>query len=97
MKPTKRIPEVLPDIFAFEGHAGLSFEQARQRLNGPYRVALAHGGELRAGKKALTLASAADRRAIRVRLCIVRYIARVTLVNVLELLDSEPLPKDART
>ena len=68
---------------------GLSFEQTRQKLYRPYRVALAHAGEIREGGKLLTAASADDLAKVATKVPIVRYMARVVLTNMRVTLASE--------
>jgi hypothetical protein len=73
--------EVVPNFFAFSERKGLSFDQARQRLNRPYRVALTHAGDIEK-VKLLTTASAEDLLNVSYQIPLVRYIASVTLENV---------------
>ena len=60
---------------------GLAFEEARQRLNRPYRVALAHAGDVKGGKP-LTAASGQEFTDVSGQVPLVRYMARVVLENV---------------
>lgn len=79
--------EIFPDVFAFGDFKGLNFEQGKQRLERPYRVALAHAGEIRDGEP-LTPASAEDLTSVATKLSIVRYMARTVLENVRATLES---------
>jgi len=69
--------ERFPDVFAFGQYANLNFDKAYQRLNKPYRVAIAHG-DVRGGKPR-TLASAKDVEEVHGQLPIVRYMARTRI------------------
>ncbi len=80
--------EVIPKAFAFRSYEGKTFEEVRQELNDPFRVALAHGGNLRAGRAPKTGASAADYLSVSYAVPVVRHMARVTLQNVRATLDS---------
>ena len=73
--------EVIPSFFAFRDSKGLSFDQARQRLNRPYRVALRHAGDIKNGRP-LTTASAEDLLNVSYQIPLVRYMASSTLKNV---------------
>lgn len=79
--------EMFPDVFAFGDFKGLNFEQGKQRLERPYRVALAHGGNIRDGEP-LTSASAEDLTSVSTKLSIIRYMARVVIENVRATLES---------
>lgn len=79
--------EVFPDVFAFGDFKGLTFEQGKQRLERPYRVALAHAGDIRGGEP-LTPASAEDLSSVSTKLSIMRYMARIVLQNVRATLES---------
>ena len=79
--------EVFPDLFAFGDVKGLNFEQARQRLERPYRVALAHGGFIKDGEPR-TAGSAKDVSEVSDQVPIVRYMAHAVLQNVGATLDS---------
>lgn len=72
-------PEVFPDSPFFGEFRGLEFDRAIARLNGPYRVALAHGnvtgGQPRSG------ASVDDLAAVLDRVPSVRYMARISIEN----------------
>jgi hypothetical protein len=67
---------------------GEKFEKARKVLNGPYRVALAHAGEVDAGKP-LTAASYGDYQKVASQVPVVRYMANVVLENVRATFDAE--------
>lgn len=71
------VDEVLPADFAFRPHEGVTFDQARQRLNKSLRIALAHG-EVRGG----TPATVAEYNVVAGELAVVRYMAYTTLKNV---------------
>lgn len=73
--------EVFPNLFAFGEVKGLNFEQARQRLERPYRVALAHGGFIKDGGDPRTAGSAKDVSEVSSQVPIVRYMARLMLEN----------------
>ena len=73
--------EVIPSFFAFSDSKGLSLDQARQRLNRPYRVALTHAGDIKNGRP-LTTASAEDLLNVSYQIPLVRYMASSTLKNV---------------
>lgn len=62
-------------------YRGLTFDEARQRLNRPYRVALAHAGDVKGGKP-LTAASGQQFTNVLGKVPLVRYMARVVLENV---------------
>ncbi len=51
--------EMFPEAFTFGGYEGLTFNEVKQKLERPYRVALAHGANVRGGKPR-TAASAKD-------------------------------------
>jgi hypothetical protein len=78
---TKARAETIPEVWAFRGLSGLSFDQVKQQLNRPYRVALAHGSDIRDGKP-ITAASAADFNAVSTKVPLVRYMARVVIENM---------------
>lgn len=85
--------EFLPDSFGLKlsrqiDQKEISFQDARAKLDGPYRNALAHAGEIRERAKALTAATAEDTVDVAGKVPIVRYIARVVLANVGATLDS---------
>lgn len=67
---------------------GEKFKKAREVLNGPYRVALAHAGEVDAGKP-LTAASYEDYQKVASQVPVVRYMANVVLENVRATFDAE--------
>ncbi len=75
--------EVFPSAYAFQGFVGLTFDQAKQRLNRAFRVALAHGN-VPGG----TPATGAEVAAVTSELAIVRYMARITLANVRATIES---------
>lgn len=92
-KDVKVQREFLSDSFGLKlsqriGPKESSFEDVRAELDGPYRNALAHAGEIRERNKALTAASAEDTFDVAGKLSIVRHIARVVLANVDATLDS---------
>ncbi len=62
-------------------------------LNGPYRVALAHAGEVDEGKP-LTGASYEDYQKVASQVPVVRYMANVVLENVRATFDAEAKRKD---
>lgn len=72
-----------------ESFRGLSFHDARERLNRPYRVALAHAGDVKDGKP-LTAASGKNLTDVSGQVPLVRYMARVVLENVRATLASSP-------
>lgn len=80
--------EVFPDLFAFGDVKGLNFEQAKQRLERPYRVALAHGGFIKDGGPR-TAGLAKDVSDVSSQVPIVRYMARVMLQNIDAMLNSD--------
>lgn len=80
--------EIIPEAFAFGSHQGKTFEKVRQELNDPFRVALAHGGNLKTGGGPKTAASAEDYLSVVYAVPVVRHIAHVTLQNVRATLDS---------
>ncbi len=67
---------------------GRKFEKARKLLKGPYRAALAHAGEVDAGKP-LTGASFEDYQRVASKVPVVRYMANVALENVRATFDAE--------
>jgi hypothetical protein len=73
-------PEVFPAFFAFGGLESLTFDQLKQRLNAPFRVALAHG-DVEHGRPR-TAASAKDVHQVASKIPVLRYMARVTIQNV---------------
>ena len=75
--------EVFPVSYAFQGFEGLTFDQAKQRLNKMHRIALAHG-DVPGG----TPATGAEHLAVSAELAVVRYMARRTLLNVQATLSS---------
>lgn len=78
---TKVREEIIPDVWAFRGRSGLSFEQIKQQLNRPYRVALAHGSNIRDGQP-ITAASANNFNDVATKISLIRYMARVVIENV---------------
>lgn len=80
--------ERLPRAFAFREYEGKTFDEVRQELNGPLRVAVAHGGNLRGGGEPKTAASAEDLLSVSYAVPVVRYIAQITLQNVRATLES---------
>ncbi len=87
---TKVEEEVMPEAFGFRGHEGLTFEEVRRELNDPFRVALAHGGNIKGGGEPKTAATAEDFLSVIYAVPVVRHIAQVTLRNVRATLDSTP-------
>jgi hypothetical protein len=79
--------EVIPEVWAFRGRSGLSFEQVKQQLNRPYRVALAHGSDIRDGQP-ITAASAENFNDVATKISLIRYMARVVIENVCATLSS---------
>ncbi|MDP9478655.1 MAG: hypothetical protein M3R38_23730 [Actinomycetota bacterium] len=73
--------EVFPEAFGFRGYEGLTFDEVKQKLERPHRVALAHGANVRGGKPK-TAASAEDVMGVSYSVPLVRYMARVTVENV---------------
>lgn len=73
--------EVFPETFGFRGYEGLTFDQVKQKLERPHRVALAHGANIRGGKPK-TAASAEDLMSVSYSVPLVRYMAHVTVENV---------------
>ncbi|MBA4115326.1 MAG: hypothetical protein H0X71_02595 [Rubrobacter sp.] len=86
-RPVKVKEEVIPKAFAFGGYEGLTFDQVKQELNRPFRVALAHGGKIDDGEPK-TAASAEDFLSLVDAVPVMRYIAHVALQNVRATLDS---------
>jgi hypothetical protein len=76
-KDVKLTEEVVPKSYAFQGYEDLTFDQVKQRLNKAFRIALAHGNV-----PGRTPATGEDFLAIAGELAIVRYMARVALLNV---------------
>ena len=76
--------ERIPEGFAYQGFAGLSFDKAKQQLN-DYRVAIAHGQT--DDGHVLTWARSKDVYDVTVRVPVIRYVARVTIKNVAATLD----------
>lgn len=79
--------EVFQKAFAFRSYEGPTFDQAKQKLERPYHVALAHGWKVREGKPK-TAASAKNFYSVSYVVPIVRCMAQVTLRNVRETLAS---------
>ena len=75
---------------------GHKFEKAKELLRGPYRVALAHAGDVDAGKP-LTGASHEDYLKVADKVPIVRYMANVVLENVRATFDAEDGHKERET
>ncbi len=80
--------EVFPELPAFADWKGQSFDAAKQRMNDPYRVALAHGAATKSGGQPRTGAYAHDVLAVSRVVPVIRYMAYVTLVNVRHTLES---------
>lgn len=80
-------PEVLREMHENQLR-GKTFKKARKVLNGPYRVALAHAGEVDMGKP-LTSASYEDYLKVAGMVPVVRYMANVVLENVRATFDAE--------
>jgi hypothetical protein len=87
-RPVKVEDETIPDAFAFGGYQGRTFDEVRQELNDPFRVALAHGGNIRGGGAPKTAASAEDLLSVTYAVPVVRHMSYVTLRNVRATLDS---------
>lgn len=73
--------EVFPEAFGFQDYEGLTFDEVKQQLERPHRVALAHGANIRDGKPK-TAASAEDLMGVSYSVPLVRYMAHVTFENV---------------
>lgn len=74
--------EVFPDdAFAFRGYERLTFDQVKQKLERPHRVALAHGGRVRDGEPK-TAATAEELMSVSYSVPLVRYMARMTIDNL---------------
>lgn len=86
-RPAKVQEEVIPKAFAFTDYEGWTFDQVKQEMNRPLRVALAHGGRIDDGEPK-TAASAEDFLSVVYAVPVMRYIAHVTLQNVRATLDS---------
>ncbi len=71
----------LTDAFGYREYVGLTFDEAKQRMERPLRVALAHGSNVRDGKP-LTASSAEDLMSVSFAVPIIRYMAQVTIENV---------------
>lgn len=88
--------ERFPDAWVFRGPPGepdkdlrgRKFKKARELLNEPYRVALAHAGKVDAGKP-LTGASSEDYTSVATKVSIVRYMASVVLENLRVTFDEQ--------
>jgi hypothetical protein len=78
-RPVKVEDETIPDAFAFGGYQGRTFDEVRQELNDPFRVALAHGGNIRGGGAPKTAASAEDLLSVTYAVPVVRHMSYVTL------------------
>lgn len=87
--------EVFPKAFGFRGYEGLTFDQVKQKLERPYRVALAHGGNIKDGKLK-TAASAEDLMSVSYSAPLVRYMAHITIENVKSTLNLTEKGRDAR-
>jgi transcriptional regulator with XRE-family HTH domain len=75
-------PEVMPEnAFAYQGFEGLAFDQVKQQMERPLRVAIAHGSNIRDGRP-ITAASAEDLMLVSYVVPVIRYMAQVTLENV---------------
>ena len=78
-KPHK---EVIPEnAFGYKGYKGLAFDEVKQRMERPFRVALAHGSNIR-DREPITAALAEDLMSGSYAVPIIRYMAQVTLENV---------------
>jgi len=74
--------EVIPgDSFGYRGYEGLAFDKVKQRMERPFRVALAHGSNI-PDRKPITAASAEELMSVSYAVPVIRYMAQVTLENV---------------
>lgn len=85
--PLKVEDEIIPHTAVFRGYEGQTFDQVRQQLERPIRVALAHGSNIRGGEPK-SAASAEDYLSVVYAVPIMRHMAHVTLRNVRATLDS---------
>ena len=93
---TKVKEERFPESWVFRGPPGdpskdlrgRKFGRAREFLNEPYRVALAHAGKVAAGKP-LTGAFSEDYKKVSTKIPIVRYMAAVVLENLRATFDDQ--------
>jgi hypothetical protein len=83
--------ETLPRVFAFSTSAGKGFNTIYQELNRPFRVAVAHGTLDRPGENPKTSAYSKDYVAVSVHVPLIRYMARISLLNLDHCLDNYPL------
>lgn len=72
--------EIIPDIPEFKKFEGISFDEGKKKLYKPFRVAIAHGRVK--GGVPRTLAKSSDINEVIVHLPIIRYIARIALLNM---------------
>ena len=73
-------PEQFPPMFAWSNLSGKAFDRAKQQLNDPYRIALAHG--VVRGGRPRTGATSEDVSSVAAQVPVIRYMARVTIENV---------------
>lgn len=91
-RPQKVREEEFPvDAFGYREYAGMTFDEVKQQMERPLRVALAHGSNVRDGKP-LTAASADDLMSVTFAVPIIRFMARVTIENVRATLNSSVQP-----
>ena len=81
--------ETIPDVWTFRRVVGLSFDEVKQQLNRPYRVALAHGSDIAGGGRPRTAATAEDFEAVSTKVPLVLYMARVVIENMSATLTSQ--------
>jgi hypothetical protein len=72
--------EKFPEVFVFGNFKGLPFDKARQALESPYRVALAHGNPNEGRPR--TGAFSSDFGEVARHVPLLRYMARITIENV---------------
>jgi hypothetical protein len=84
---TKVVEEKMPNFWAWSKYSGMSFEQVRQKLAGPYRDALAHADAKR--NRPRTPLKASDVSDVAAQLPTVRFIARTVVQNLEATLTSK--------
>ena len=85
-KDVKLIDETFPNVFAYAGAVGMSFDQARQKLNSTHRVALAHG-QVKGGRPR-TASSSKDYFEVAGEIPVIRLMARTLIRNTIATLET---------
>ncbi|MHB1194998.1 MAG: methylamine utilization protein MauJ [Longimicrobiales bacterium] len=78
-KDARPIAETMPDVWAWSGLAGMTFAEARHRMEQSFRHAIAHADSKRTPAK--TSATLSDLASVSDNLATVRYMAEVVVRN----------------